>query len=73
MPSGGTYTVYAQSTQPPQEYLFWGSGFGPSGTGSYTLGADPPALYVAEAPSLLFLGTGLLGVVGIGFFRQKFS
>jgi len=72
MPSGGTYTVYAQSTQPPQEYLFWGSGFGPSGTGSYTLGADPP-LYVAEAPSLLFLGTGLLGVVGIGFFRQKFS
>jgi len=73
VPTGSTTTVYAQSTQPPQEYLFWGTGFGPSGTGAYTLGADPPHVYVAEAPSFLFLGTGLLGVVGIGFFRQKFS
>jgi len=76
LPSGGTYTVYAQSTNPQQEYSFWGLGYGPSGTGSI-LGADPPGeehLYVAEAPSFLFLGTGLLvGVVGLGFFRQRFS
>jgi len=56
----------------PQEYLVSAFGFGPSGI-TTTLGADPPLLYVAEAPSLLFLITGLLGVVGIGFFRQKFS
>jgi len=48
LPSGGTYTVYAQSTQPPQEYLFWATGFGPSGSGAYTLGADPPPLYVVQ-------------------------
>jgi len=71
LPSGGTYTVYAQSTMGPQEYLVSAFGFGPSGT-TTTLGADPP-LYVAEAPSLLFLITGLLGVVGIGFSRQKFK
>ena len=69
LPSGGTYTVYAQSTMPPQEYLFWGSGFGPSGTGAYTLGADPPRA-IPEAPSFFLLGTGVLG---LGFFRQRFS
>ena len=72
LPSGGTYTVYAQSTMGPLEYPVSAFAFGPSGAGQYTLGADP-VLYVAEAPSLLFLITGLLGVVGIGFFRQKFS
>lgn len=72
LPTGGTYTVYAQSKMGPQEYLVSAFGFGPSGI-TTTLGADPPLLYVAEAPSLLFLITGLLGVVGIGFFRQKFS
>lgn len=73
LPSGGTYTVYAQSTQPPQDYLFWATGFGPSGSGAYTIGADPPPIIYASVPevsSFLFLSTGLLG---IGFFRRKFS
>jgi len=72
LPSGGTYTVYAQSTMGPEEYLVSAFGFGPSGITS-TLGADPPTIYVAEAPSFLFLGIGLLSIVGIGFFRQKLS
>ena len=71
VPSGSTTTtVYAQSTQPPQEYLFWGTGFGPSGTGAYTLGADPEDFQLPEAPSFFLLGMGLLG---LGFFRQRFS
>ena len=69
-PSGSTTIVYAQSTEAPKEYHFWGTGFGPSGSTQYTLGPDPPPVYVAEAPSLLLLGTGWLV---IGFFRQKFS
>jgi len=77
LPSGDTpYTVYAQSTMAPLLYSFSGFGLGPTGEGAVTWGADPPLdehLYVAEAPSLLFLGIGLLSVVGMGFFRQKFS
>ena len=71
--SGSTTTVYAQSTEAPLQYHFWGTGFGGSGSDQYTLGPDPPPpIYVAEAPSLLLLSTGLLSVFGIGFFR-KFS
>ena len=76
LPSGNDwFTVYAQSTMAPLQYTFSGVAFGPTGEG-VTLGADPPGeehLYVAEAPSFLFLGLGLLSFVGMGFFRQKIS
>ncbi len=76
LPSGdGVYTVYAQSTMAPLQYLFFGLGLGPTGEGAYTLGADPihdtePPNLVPEASSFLLLSTGLLGM---GFFRRKFN
>jgi len=71
--SGSTTTVYAQSTMGPQLYNFSGWGFGPSGADQFTWGADPPSgepFGLPESPSFLLLGSGLLG---LGFFRQKFS
>ena len=71
LPSGNTaYTVYAQSTMAPQMYLFYGLGLGPTGEGAYTWGADPPPTALPEAPSFFLLSTGLLG---LGFFRQRFN
>ena len=72
LPSGNTtYTVYAQSTMPPQLYLFFGLGLGPTGEGSYILGADPENDFaLPETPSFFLLSTGLLG---LGLFRQRFN
>ena len=72
LPSGNTkYTVYAQSTMAPLQYLFFGLGLGPTGEGAYTLGADPPTPLPEASSSLLFLSTGLL--LGICCVRRKFS
>jgi len=68
LPSGNTTIVYAQSTQGPLEYLFGGTGYGPSGSGN-TLGPGAPPLATPEPGTLILLGTGLLG--GVGFLRKK--
>ena len=70
LPTGTSTSIYAQSTQGPLEYNFWGTGYGPSGNSDSTLGPGADALAHAPEPgTLILLGTGLL--FGAGYLRKK--